>query len=97
MNNWTKKFEDLAIGETFTAGLGDYITLNGTKQRVRAKYPNRNYSVLKGGNLVGGEITVRRNADSFECVSADELKKFILANEKSDKLGKQILEYFKLG
>lgn len=95
MNNWTKKFEDLSIGETFTASLGDYTTLNGTKQRVRAKYPNRNYSVLKGGNLVGGEITVRRNSDSFECVSADELKSFVSANPKAT--GKQILEYFKLG
>lgn len=91
-----KRFEALAIGEEFKTVLSEYVTLNGTKQRMKVKYPNRNFSIKRGGNLVNSEITVRRNEDSFGVVSADELKKFVMANEKSDKLGKQILEYFKL-
>lgn len=95
--NWTGKFIDLEVGQSFETDQSNYVTMNGTKQRILTRFPERNYSVIRGGNLNGGKITVKRNEDKIKQIPCHELKAFITVNEKSDKLGKQILEYFKLG
>jgi len=62
MNNWTKQFNDLEVGKYFEAERGNYTTLNGTRQRLKLKEPDKTFSITQSGNITNGKVTVKRTS-----------------------------------
>lgn len=57
---WTKKFTDLNINDDFKAERQHYSTLNGTRQRMGYKYPERKFTIHQAVKIKGDLITVKR-------------------------------------
>lgn len=56
--NWTKKMSSLEVGEDFKALITDHASISGTKQRMKYKYPEKSFSILKTESDV---LTIKRN------------------------------------